>query len=560
MTDINRLTAVDELSPGDAVPVYSRSGSNTRRVSVSLLTATVGAGVQQIADEAQASAEAAAESEANAAATLAGALKKTEAAASDGATLIGTPEGTVQAALDGRVKSSDLAAATGAGLVKGTWFGGTVAFLSSLGTSVGATLIGFVQNGVGAVARSIFSKFSEVVSITDYDQGDGDDAMIARAVTYCKTLTRPARLVIPPGAFATSDTVIFDLPNYSTIEFLGSITSSVSGKAAVRLGASGSNIFGLSVTGTHVVRTANDPTSNSIGVEIANLVWSSVHVRRAEGFTDGILVNGTQSNGGVSYLRLLIDLCYNNKTNLHFTASGVGYCNEINVHGGRFGYSSSYPDYTGTSDLVIDHFATNRLNNIRLFGPSFEAVNAATRAAVISGRYCHIASPRMENPADTANFAIEFTSNSEACTIGGKGFGLNTSNIIDAGVNNSYTTKQTTFIRNEAGVDTPIQVLQSNSSNSAYSVQGRLINNATGWSIRQSGQLYSAQNGYFEAGLRWGTTSGTLIDRGLFNGTGSPEGVVTASVGSLYSRKDGGANTTLYVKETGTGNTGWVAK
>lgn len=43
-------------------------------------------------------------------------------------------------------------------------------------------------------------------------------------------------------------------------------------------------------------------------------------------------------------------------------------------------------------------------------------------------------------------------------------------------------------------------------------------------------------------------------------GTGSPEGVVTAPVGTAYLREDGGAATTLYVKETGTGNTGWVAK
>lgn len=42
--------------------------------------------------------------------------------------------------------------------------------------------------------------------------------------------------------------------------------------------------------------------------------------------------------------------------------------------------------------------------------------------------------------------------------------------------------------------------------------------------------------------------------------TGSPEGAVTAVVGSIYSRTNGGANTSLYVKESGTGNTGWVAK
>lgn len=44
------------------------------------------------------------------------------------------------------------------------------------------------------------------------------------------------------------------------------------------------------------------------------------------------------------------------------------------------------------------------------------------------------------------------------------------------------------------------------------------------------------------------------------SGTGSPEGNVTAVIGSLYTRTDGGAGTTLYVKESGTGNTGWVAK
>jgi hypothetical protein len=43
-------------------------------------------------------------------------------------------------------------------------------------------------------------------------------------------------------------------------------------------------------------------------------------------------------------------------------------------------------------------------------------------------------------------------------------------------------------------------------------------------------------------------------------GTGSPQGVVSAPVGTLYSRTDGGTGTTLYVKEAGTGNTGWVAK
>lgn len=44
-------------------------------------------------------------------------------------------------------------------------------------------------------------------------------------------------------------------------------------------------------------------------------------------------------------------------------------------------------------------------------------------------------------------------------------------------------------------------------------------------------------------------------------GNGTPEGAVIGSIGDLFSRKDGGAVTTLYVKESGAAtNTGWVAK
>jgi hypothetical protein len=45
----------------------------------------------------------------------------------------------------------------------------------------------------------------------------------------------------------------------------------------------------------------------------------------------------------------------------------------------------------------------------------------------------------------------------------------------------------------------------------------------------------------------------------IIHGTGSPESVYTAAVGSLFLRTDGGSGTTLYVKESGTGNTGWAA-
>lgn len=56
--------------------------------------------------------------------------------------------------------------------------------------------------------------------------------------------------------------------------------------------------------------------------------------------------------------------------------------------------------------------------------------------------------------------------------------------------------------------------------------------------------------------VEYHTTSGGVR---LMSGSGSPEGVVSAPIGTIYQRTDGGTNTSGYLKESGTGNTGWVA-
>lgn len=59
------------------------------------------------------------------------------------------------------------------------------------------------------------------------------------------------------------------------------------------------------------------------------------------------------------------------------------------------------------------------------------------------------------------------------------------------------------------------------------------------------------------------TATGDVVSSRLgsrLSGYGTPLGVVVAAVGSIYTRLDGGAGTTLYVKESGTDATGWVAK
>lgn len=63
-------------------------------------------------------------------------------------------------------------------------------------------------------------------------------------------------------------------------------------------------------------------------------------------------------------------------------------------------------------------------------------------------------------------------------------------------------------------------------------------------------QLYAYLTG---ATLNVGTSQ-------ITSGTGVPNGVVTGNPGDLYLNKSGGSAKTLYVKESGTGNTGWVGK
>ena len=127
--------------------------------------------------------------------------------------------------------------------------------------------------------------------------------------------------------------------------------------------------------------------------------------------------------------------------------------------------------------------------------------------------------------------------------------GVTLDGIVDANGN--------VYVGNTKGL-----ILQRNTS--AAGNNGKIFANASnqldiqppGGSLRVTNNAYSSIN--FEI-----SDGGTITIRNgpqLRTGTGSPEGVVTAPVSSFYLRTDGGAGTCFYVKETGAGNTGWVAK
>jgi hypothetical protein len=108
-----------------------------------------------------------------------------------------------------------------------------------------------------------------------------------------------------------------------------------------------------------------------------------------------------------------------------------------------------------------------------------------------------------------------------------------------------------TFTGNPAA---PTPALGDNDTSIATTafVQGELTDQA----VKLTGAQTVAGIKTFSSGTRNRTVTGPTFT----SGTGSPETVVTAPIASIYQREDGGAGTCLYVKESGSGNTGWVAK
>ena len=388
-----------------------------------------------------------------------------------------------------------------------------------------------------------------------------NDAAIAAAVAYANTLAAP-KLVIPSGVFTISQTANFDLPNYSKIEFIG-LFSTATGAPAIRLGSTSGNRFGYYVTNVRVARTTIDTSNNSVGVQIRNLAFSYIDIRQVTNFQDGVLLYADQSNGGISYNEIHLGFLHDNKNNLHLQADGTagGYVNENSFYGGSFNHSTGYPAVS-TANIFIDYDGVYRNNNNTFYSPSLEDNSTLAVAAIINGDNNLIFHPRLERSVNQSTYEIQFTADSRECQLVGNGFTILPTNINDLGDTNSYATRSGNVYRAQTPNTSTeaVFIAQSTDSNAAKAFMAR---DATGtdkaW-MRCDGRFYSASNGYFETGIRYATSDASLTDRGLFVGSGTPEGVVTANTGSLYCNTAGGAGTTLYVKQSGSGNTGWVGK
>ena len=396
---------------------------------------------------------------------------------------------------------------------------------SGVVVKIDASDVDYTPPGTGAVTTTVQAYLQQVVNVTDFGADstgvlDATSAITA-AITYAKTLTSP-QLIINAGTYTTSSVLTFDLPEFSTITFIGSIVSSVSNDPAIRIGSTTANIAGITATGIKVERLSLDTAGASSGVQLRNLTSSYIDIRRCSGFRDGIFCYGDQANGGFSYNEIHIGFAHDNRRNIYLNAGGVGYCNENNFYGGTFNHSSTYPAVT-TTNLEIAHFASSQLNNNRFYGPSFED-NSATlaTAAIINGNNNVIYWPRMENPGDQAGYEIQFTADSGECRIIGHGFTMVNSNINDLGDGNMYETREGAVMRYQTPATAGKAVLKLQSYGTSA---------ATVLSVLDSGGVETAKiTGVGEAKF-----TGTTRALAIYNTSGFETAYVTGAGDAVFN-------------------------
>lgn len=119
---------------------------------------------------------------------------------------------------------------------------------------------------------------------------------------------------------------------------------------------------------------------------------------------------------------------------------------------------------------------------------------------------------------------------------------------------NTFQDASTSGVAIDVGADVEDVLIQQNRGAGTFGAGGTITDNGTRTVI-----LNASGSAATDVDLKMWPQSIPIQQTAarLYAGAGSPEGVITAAVGSGYHRTDGAAGTTIYTKVTGAGNTGW---
>lgn len=321
------------------------------------------------------------------------------------------------------------------------------------------------------------------------------------------------------------------------------------------------------------------------------IAWNRVVTSRIERCQFNAAVNAINLGFNGNYCNTCL-IAYNQFDTLSGRAIVVsGSLDNIEINGNNFQQSS-----TGLANAYTQTFSTI-VTSLKITNNSLQdiSINGATAFAGIISQGCEITGNYFWIPdvAVITNIIFDIAGG-EGYHFAGNFFRGNTflkfsqPNIKNVNIIANYIDVSTVIV-NPDNAAIAFQGTSGNYLVGTVSETGLATGSSvnTGIGLYQSGKLESQinadANAYFSkasgysnntfisffvnnVGVGSITTTGTSTRYNTFagvffgSGAGSPEGAVTAPVGSVYTRTDGGAGTTLYVKESGTGNTGWAAK
>ena len=460
--------------------------------------------------------------------------------------------------------------------------------------------ISYQPAGTGAVTTTVQAKLREMVSVKDFGvTGDGttDDTSAINAIT-----SFPA--YFPPGVYKISS----DIAGLGKLFFSQggvSFTSPYKVRSSVAFGIgalaknTGYNPASPSLTDKNVAVGTFALNNNTTGyhntaVGDEALFTNITGAQNTAVGLNALFYNTADNNTAVGTSALL-----NNSTGTNNTAVGraAGLGNTTASSNTLIGRNVGWQKATGDNDTAVgfecfwDSTASGGSNSALGYRAGYHLTTGARNTAI--GNESGYFTSTSNDVVAVGHRAAFNATGSSITAVGSLSLNALTTGLRNTAVGYSAglaitTNNDSTFIGWNAGVAatgsscTLIGSGASAGSGNSNTVVG--VNSATGLTtgasnvILGSGCATTLANGSSntviganatipatgnnsQLHIVAGTTQLSIASGVIWkSGAGSPEAAVTAPVGSMYTRTDGGASTTLYVKESGTGNTGWVAK
>lgn len=437
----------------------------------------------------------------------------------------------------------------------------------------------------GGIEGEIFDTGGSTINVTSptfgaTGNGTTDDTVAIQAAITAADAMGGSDVFFPAGTYKISTELLL---THNSTRLLGTgynsvIVQSTAGKGAVKNGAVG-RIFRVAIQALRF-----DVSNGVIGgtaidfTDISDSVLEDIFVTVDTGgvYAKGILFNSSVSGGGYRNLGYNVNV----RTQTDAAAIGIDFNGSSQANGANSTrlYGGSIRADSGTG-VLIRNGDQILISGVTFEGSSLQAIEI--RGDSSTGEAHCVAFCRFEGVTN----GILLGATSVSCmTLGNMYASGLTTKVTDSGTRNfvvepmatagnafvmsrgDFKTLQGAFIF-QGGATQGFQARGPSDTAGRWFAKGTsgrmgwgdgagaedILFNRTGTGVVQLEAGTLAMNNRFVVGAA--STSPKIL-----SGSGTPEGAQTAPVGSTYARTDGGAVTSFYVKESGVGNTGWVAK